>query len=81
MYARLLPTSFGKIVAFDRETWTALHLLGLDTMASFQELADEAFRELLAKHHQPSDFREALRASAPKETKNTPGIRQSRPKG
>ena len=69
--ARKAPDEVRKIVAFDRETWTALHLLSLDTMATFQELADEAFRDLLAKHHRPSDFREALRASAPKETKKT----------
>ena len=80
--ARKAPDEVRKIVAFDPETWTALHLLSLDTMASFQELADEAFRDLLAKHHRPGDLREALRASAPKENKNnTAGRRQAGPKG
>ncbi|MDG4560697.1 MAG: hypothetical protein P9E88_05330 [Candidatus Competibacter sp.] len=66
------PDEIRKIVAFDRETWTALHLLALDRMASFQELADEAFRDLLAKHHRPTDLREALRASAPQTAANIP---------
>ena len=37
----------GKRVQFDDETWHALNLLAQDRMADFQELADEAFRDLL----------------------------------
>ena len=34
----------GKRVQFDEETWAAIEVLAQDTMADFQELADEAFR-------------------------------------
>ena len=37
----------GKRVQFDDETWHALDLLARDRMQDFQELADEAFRDLL----------------------------------
>jgi hypothetical protein len=42
----------------------ALDLLGRDRMATFQELADEAFADLLKKHGRPVDLRSALRRSA-----------------
>jgi len=54
----------GKRVQLDDETWRALDLLGRDQMKDFQELADEAFRDLLKKHGRPVDLREALRSSA-----------------
>jgi predicted DNA-binding ribbon-helix-helix protein len=54
----------GKRVQFDAETWQALDLLARDRMMDFQELADEAFRDLLRKHGRPSDLRSALRQSA-----------------
>ena len=37
----------GKRVQFDPETWQALDLLARDQMKVFQELADEAFADLL----------------------------------
>jgi len=51
----------GKRVQFDDETWAALDLLARDRMMEFQELADEAFRDLLRKH---ADLKSALRQSA-----------------
>ena len=54
----------GKRVAFDRATWMALDLYARDSMKSFQELADEAFADLLAKHGRPVDLKDALRRSA-----------------
>ncbi len=54
----------GKRVQFDEETWRRLDLLGRDQMKDFQELADEAFRDLLRKHGRPADLKEALRRSA-----------------
>jgi hypothetical protein len=42
----------------------ALDLLGRDTFMSFQELADEAFRDLLRKHNRPVELRDQLRQSA-----------------
>ncbi len=53
-----------KLIEFDQETWQALDLLSRDSMTSLQELADEAFRDLLRKHGRPTDLKAALRASA-----------------
>jgi len=53
----------GKRVQFDDETWNAVDLLGRDRMMTFQELADEAFRDLLRKHGRPTDLKQALRRS------------------
>ena len=50
-------------IEFDGETWHALHRLSLDSMRSLQELADEAFRGLLKKHHRPVTLKDALRQS------------------
>ncbi|MEJ2375839.1 MAG: hypothetical protein P8Y53_12670 [Pseudolabrys sp.] len=54
----------GKRVTFDEETWAALDLLARDRMMTFQELADEAFRDLLRKDNRPTGLKEALRKSA-----------------
>ena len=54
----------GKRVQFDDETWLALDMLARDRMMDFQELADEAFRDLLKKHNRPTDLKSALRQSA-----------------
>jgi hypothetical protein len=54
----------GKRVQFDDETWRQVDLLGRDQMKDFQELADEAFRDLLKKHGRPTDLKDALRRSA-----------------
>ena len=62
----------GKRVQFDDETWHALDLLARDRMQDFQELADEAFRDLLAKHGRPTDLRTALRRSAGVEAEKEP---------
>jgi hypothetical protein len=47
----------GKRVRFDEETWNALDLLAKDRMQEFQELADEAFADLLRKHGRPTDLK------------------------
>jgi hypothetical protein len=54
----------GKRIQFDDETWAALDLLARDRTMDFQELADEAFRDLLRKHNRPVDLKAALRQSA-----------------
>jgi predicted DNA-binding ribbon-helix-helix protein len=56
----------GKRVQFDDQTWQALDLLARDRSMDFQELADEAFRDLLRKHQRPVDLESALRQSAGK---------------
>jgi hypothetical protein len=53
-----------KLVEFDQETWQALDLLARDSMQTFQELSDEAYRDLLRKHGRPTDLKAALKASA-----------------
>jgi hypothetical protein len=53
----------GKRVQFDDATWQALDVLARDRMMDFQELADEAFADLLKKHGRPTDLKSALRQS------------------
>lgn len=54
----------GKRVQIDDESWAALDLLARDRMMTFQELADEAFADVLKKHGRPVDLHAALRKSA-----------------
>jgi hypothetical protein len=54
----------GKRIQIDDESWSQLRLMALDRMMTFQELADEAFADLLKKHGRPVDLRAALRKSA-----------------
>jgi hypothetical protein len=58
------PVSKRKLIEFDAETWHALHRLSQDSLKSLQDLADEAFRDLLRKHGRPATLKEALRESA-----------------
>ncbi|MCS3729807.1 hypothetical protein [Bradyrhizobium betae] len=53
-----------KLIAFDEDTFDKLKQLGRDRMGTLQELADEAFADLLKKHGIPVDLRDALRKSA-----------------
>jgi hypothetical protein len=53
-----------KLIEFDDETMSALTQLGRNRMATMQELADEAFADLLKKHGVPIDLNDALRKSA-----------------
>ena len=52
-----------KLISFDPETLQALELLGRDSMKDMQDLADEAFSDLLKKHGRPSSLKEALKQS------------------
>ena len=70
----------GKRVQFDTETWHAIDLLARDTMKEFQELADEAFRDLLRKHGRPTDLKSALRQSAGVSADVVPLKAKKRPK-
>ena len=60
-----------KLIAFDDETMNALTQLGRDRMATLQDLADEAFADLLKKHDVPIDLKDALRKSAARIPANT----------
>jgi hypothetical protein len=53
-----------KLIAFDDDTAAKLKQLARDRMGTFQELADEAFADLLKKHGIPLDLKDALRKSA-----------------
>jgi uncharacterized protein with von Willebrand factor type A (vWA) domain len=53
-----------KLIAFDDDTAAKLKQLARDRMATFQELADEAFADLMKKHGIPIDLKDALRKSA-----------------
>jgi len=51
-----------KLIGFDPETLRALELLSSDSGKTIQQLADEAFADLLTKHHCHT-FVEALKQS------------------
>ncbi len=64
----------GKIVSFDDDTLFRLNELGRNRMATFQELADEAFADPLKKHGVPMDLKDALKKSVkatPKDKRRT----------
>ena len=60
-------------IEFDAQTWHVLHELSLDSMKSLQDLADEAFRDLLKKHRRPTTLKEMLQASARSHPANDQG--------
>ncbi len=62
----------GKRVQFHDETWQELRLLASESLKTFQELADEAFNDLLRKHGHPANLKEALRRSAGESAKIIP---------
>jgi hypothetical protein len=53
-----------KLIDFDDDTLDKLKQLARDRMGTIQELADEAFADLLKKHGIPIDLKDALRKSA-----------------
>ncbi len=56
-----------KLIGFDDDTLDKLTLLGRNRMATLQELADEAFADLLKKHGVPIDLHDALKKSVRRE--------------
>ena len=59
-----------RLIGFDPETWQAIDVLARDRGKTIQELADEAFADLLVKHHRPRTLKEALKQSARREPAN-----------
>jgi hypothetical protein len=53
-----------KLIEFDDDTFAKLKQLARDRMGTLQELADEAFADLMKKHGIPVDLRDALKKSA-----------------
>ncbi len=71
----------GKRIAFDDGTWAALDLLARDRMMDFQELADEAFRDLLKKYGRPTELKAALRRSVEESAKANGAVEETRKRG
>ena len=59
-----------KLIAFDDDTAAKLAQLARDRMATFQELADEAFADLLKKHGIPVDLKDASHVGMERATSN-----------
>ena len=59
----------GKRVQFDDETWQALDAVAHQRAKTFQELADEAFSDLLKKYRQPVGLKAALKESVEQKDK------------
>jgi len=53
----------GKRVQFDDETWQAIEAVASRDGLTFQEIADEAFKDFLKKHKQPVGLKAALEES------------------
>ena len=72
--------SIRKIITFERSIWQAVAGLAHDRQTSLQQLADEAFRDLLKKHNRPLTLREALKVSARSIAANDTAAKSSTPK-
>ena len=65
MFPRRHPSDLKrKLIEFAPEIWLALELLAKDSGRDIQDLAEEAFADLLGKYHRPASLKEALRESA-----------------
>ena len=71
-----LAATIRKRIEFDAETWHALRLLSGDSMKTLQELAEEAFADLLRKHDRPVTLKQALKASLRRQPANDPRPRK-----
>ena len=60
----------GRRVQFDDETWAAVDAVATARSKSFQELADEAFKDLLKKYRQPVGLKAALKESVREKRKS-----------
>ena len=72
-----------KLIVFDDDTFDKLKQLARARMATIQELADEAFADLLKKHGVPIDLKDALRKSAREsgtDTKVVPPAKRKKPR-
>jgi len=62
----------GKRVQFDDETWQAIDSVARGKGKTFQQLADEAFKDLLEKHRQPVGLKAGLKQSVGGKAKSRP---------
>lgn len=70
----------GKRVQFDDETWAAIEAVAHQQGVTFQELADEAFEDLLKKHKQPVGFKASLKESLTEKAKPSAKIVKLNPR-
>jgi len=68
-----------KLIAFDDDTFDKLKQRARDRMGTIQELADDAFADLLKKHGIPVDLKDALRKSASLSEQSAVKKKTSRP--
>lgn len=68
-----------KLIEFDDDTFDKLKQLARDRMGTLQELADEAFADLLKKHGIPIDLKDALRKSVRQEQEPQPSVARRKP--
>jgi hypothetical protein len=66
----------GKRVQFDDQAWEAVQAVMRDRGKSFQQLADEAFADVLKKHKQPVGIMASLRGSV--QTRSRPKRKKPR---
>ncbi len=59
----------GKRVQFDDDTWAAIDAVARGRAKNFQQLADEAFKDLLKKYRQPVGLKAALKESVERQSK------------
>jgi hypothetical protein len=71
----------GKRVEIDDETWASIKLLAKDSMTTFQELFDEAMRDLLKKHGIPRSLKEAFEQKRGAARSKRTQQRKARPNG
>ena len=65
MFPRPHPSSIKrKLIEFAPEIWQARDRRAKDTGRDVQDLAEEAFADLLGKYDRPASLKEALRESA-----------------
>jgi hypothetical protein len=65
-----------KLIEFDAEICHALRRLSRDSLKSLQELAEEAFSDLLKKHGRPVTLKQALKESLRRLPANDPRPRR-----
>jgi hypothetical protein len=69
-----------KLIEFDPDVFAALNRLAKDSMMTIQELADEAFSDLLKKYHRPVLLEDQLKQSLRLSPANDRGGRRSSPR-
>jgi len=67
----------GKRVQFDDETWQAIDAVARGKGKTFQQLADEAFKDLLEKHRQPVGLKGKPRSSKASVARQSPAAKGS----